>query len=140
MIRIGHDLSGRKQHHFWQTLQRGFGTQRKSNYTKVYVYQKDKPPFDTDTRNNGAERDFFDFSQGSGADELITNIENEIQNLVKHYQNGGPIEPEHSTVLSVLIAHLEIRTKFLRQSFAETTSILMKELNRWFSSPDIFKK
>lgn len=52
-------MSGRNQHHFWQLLQRGFGVERKPNYTTVYAYRKDKIPLPVGTRNIGAEKDFF---------------------------------------------------------------------------------
>lgn len=133
-------MSGRNQHHFWQVLQRGFGVQRKPDYTTVFVYQKDKPPFPVGTRNFGAERDFFDFRPGSGADDLITKTEHELQGLVRYLQNGGQVTADHTESISVLIAHLETRTKFLRQHFAEAVSDLMGELNQWFANPEIFKK
>lgn len=133
-------MSGRNQHHFWQILQRGFGVQRKPDYTTVFAYQKNRLPFPVGTRNFGAERDFFDFAPESGADDLITRTENELQGLVKHLQNGGQVSGDHTGLISVLIAHLETRTKFLREHFAETTLNLMDELNRWFSNPIIFKK
>lgn len=137
---IGEQMSGRNQHHFWQVLQRGFGVERKPDYTTVFVYQKNKPPFPVGTRNFGAERDFFDFTSGSGADDLITKTENELQGLVRYLQNGGQVTGDHTGSISVLIAHLETRTKFLRQHFAETASDLMGELSRWFANPMIFKK
>lgn len=137
---VGEQMSGRNQHHFWQVLQRGFGVQRKPDYTTVFVYQNNKPPFPVGTRNFGAERDFFDFMPGSGADELITKTENELQGLVKYLQNGGQLTGDHTGSISVLIAHLETRTKFLRQHFAETASDLLGEMNRWFANPITFKK
>lgn len=136
----GEQMSGRNQHHFWQVLQRGFGVQRKPDYTTVFVYQKNKSPFPVVPRNFGAERDFFDFTPGSGADDLITKTENTLQGLVKYLQNGGQLTGDLTGLIAELITHLETRTKFLRQHFTETTSDLLGELNRWFLNPQILKK
>lgn len=133
-------MAGRNQHYFWQVLQRGFGTERKPNYFLVYAYRKDREPFEVGTKNIGAERDFFDFSPGSGADQLVTESENEIQGLIKHFQSGGEIYEEHVEPISVLIAHLESRTKFLRQNLGEVAMDLMEEMNRWFSDSKTFKR
>ncbi|WP_323038041.1 hypothetical protein [Pararhodobacter sp.] len=133
-------MSGRNQHHFWQVLQRGFGTERKPKYTTVFVYHENTPPFQVGTRNFGAERDFFDFSPGSGADSLITSVENRLQGLVKYFQNGGQVTAGHTIEISELITHLETRTKFLRQHLAETVSDLLGDLKFWFSDPRLIKK
>jgi hypothetical protein len=133
-------MSGRNQHHFWQVLQRGFGVERKPDYTTVFVYKKNKPPFAVGTRNFGAERDFFDFTPGSGADALITKTETDLQGLVKYLQNDGQVTSDLSAPIAALIVHLETRTKFLRQHFAETVSDVMDGLNSWFANPVIFQK
>jgi len=132
-------VSGRNQHHFWQVLQRGFGTERKTDFTTVFVYQKEKIPFPVGTRNFGGERDFFDFKPGSGADALITKTEGELQGLVKYFQTGGPVTDEKIETIASLIAHLEIRTKFIRQHPAEIVSETLAELSSWFSSPEVLK-
>lgn len=133
-------MSGRNQHHFWQVLQRGFGYERKQGYTTVFAYLKDRPPFPTTTRNIGAERDFFDLAPGSGADDQITKTEDKLQSLVKYLQNGGALTADHTISLSLLIAHLETRTKFLRQHFGETVSDLLGALNHRFKNPKQFQK
>lgn len=133
-------MSGRNQHHFWQLLQRGFGVERKPNYTTVYAYRKDKIPLPVGTRNIGAEKDFFDFVPGEGADNLITKTEDKLQGLVKYLQSGGEVTNNHTEEIATLIAHLETRTNFLRQNFAESVLDLSGELNNWFSNPITFRK
>ncbi len=133
-------MAGRNQHHFWQAIQRGFGNERKPGYTSVIVYQKDKAPFPVGTRNFGAQRDFFDFEPGIGADSMITSSENELQGLVKYLQGGGCIATEHTESIASLIAHLEARTKFIREQFADIFLDLAGELNRWFSNPRVFSQ
>ncbi|MDT8853674.1 hypothetical protein RNZ50_01230 [Paracoccaceae bacterium Fryx2] len=133
-------MAGRNQHHFWQVLQRGFGIERKPGFTTVFAYQKGKPPFNVGTKNLGAERDFFDFAPGDGADDLITKTENDLQGLVRHLQNGGHLAEDHTAMIALLIAHLETRTKFLRQHLAETLSDLTGGIYSWFADPHIFQK
>lgn len=133
-------MSGRNQHHFWQVMQRGFGVERKQDFTTVFVYQKDKAPFPVGTRNFGAERDFFDFAPGSGADIAITRAENELQSLIRNFQCGEKPTDNLSASIADLISHLETRTKFFRQHLAETTSNLIGDLHKWLSSPKIFRK
>lgn len=133
-------MSGRNQHHFWQLLQRGFSVERKPNYNTVYAYSKNKDPFLVGTRNYGAERDFFDFEPGEGADVIVSKTENELQGLVRHLQNDGLVSSEQTEEVAILIEHLETRTKFFRQHLAETVVDMTAELGKWFSDPNIFRK
>lgn len=126
-------MSGRNQHHFWQLLQRGFGVERKPGYTTVYAYSKDRNPYPVSTRNYGAERDFFDFAPGEGADAQVSQTENELQGLVRHLRTGGEITRVHSEQLAKLIEHLETRTKFLRENLFGSVVDVTDGLQEWFS-------
>lgn len=133
-------MSGRKQHHFWQVIQRGFGEERKQGFTNVFAYFKGKNPIEVGTRNFGAERDFFCFSRDLEADTLITSLENSLQGLVKKLQAGYQVESDQFADISRLISHLENRTKFLREHLIDTSVVLLEELNRWFLKPTLFRK
>lgn len=122
-------MAGGNQHHVWQMLQRGFGVKRGRDH-HVWVYQKTEAPRQTATRLFGVEKHFYG-PEGAMADANITKYENENQSRIQDIRklpNGSTVDPEFA---ANLIAHLEIRTAFLRE---ESTVKLQKIMGDMFNS------
>jgi Protein of unknown function (DUF4238) len=116
-------LGGPNQHHVPQLLQRGFAI-GKGQSSQVWVYTKDRPPFLTNTRNFGAERDFYKVGEDSTADDIITDFENRVQSTIMRMQSGVLDSHLDLEIIPKLIAHLETRTKFIREEFLSVTQDL----------------
>ncbi|MGR3462104.1 MAG: DUF4238 domain-containing protein [Roseovarius sp.] len=127
-------LSGRKNHHVPQLLQRGFGTKRKKS-VQVWVYKKDKPPFPTSTANFGAERDFYIEREDRLVDDLITDFEGEIHNFIQSIRAGDQQALEDRSTIASILAHLEMRSKFLREEMMFLSDALLGELRHYLSKP-----
>ncbi|MGX0875711.1 hypothetical protein ACSSV4_000383 [Roseovarius sp. MBR-154] len=127
-------MSGRKNHHVPQLLQRGFGTKSKKS-VQVWVYSKDKPPYPTSTANFGAERDFYIEGEDTLADDLITEFEGEIHGFIRSVVNGEEQALEDRSTIASIIAHLEIRSKFLREEMMFLSDSLLGELRHYLSKP-----
>ena len=126
-------MAGNNQHHVWQMLQRGFGEKRGKDH-HVWVYSKTEPARQTATRLFGAEKHFYG-PEGSLADLNITKYENENQSTIQEIRrlpNGADVDREFA---ANLIAHLELRSAFLREDASEKMQKAMTELLRQFTSP-----
>lgn len=126
-------MAGRKHHHVPQFLQRRFGAQS-NKATQVVVYSKDKPPFKTSTANFGAERDFYANGDDFFVDDLITKYEDDIQSLFYKLELGDNATLADTITISELIAHLELRSAFLRSQLFEISGLLSSFLETLFGS------
>lgn len=131
-------MAGSRQHHIWQMLQRGFGTKRGKDH-HVWIYEKDQPPKQTVTRLHGREKYFYG-PEGSDADTNITNYENEIQSTiqdVRQLANGADVDAEFS---ATLIAHLEMRSAFLREEVSVSFQKGITALSNALASPSALRR
>lgn len=94
-------------------LQRGFGQKRGKDH-HVWIYSRNEPPRQTVTRLFGVEKHFYG-PEGSLADLNITKYENDNQSTIQEIRklpNGSEVDQNFA---ANLIAHLEMRTAFLRE-------------------------
>lgn len=127
-------MSGRKNHHVPQLLQRGFGIQGRKN-VEIWVYSKDKPPFPTSTQNFGAQRDFYIEGDDTSADDLITEFEGEMNSFIQSLRNGDLQALQDRSTIASILAHLEIRSKFFREELMFISDTLFSELKNYLSTP-----
>lgn len=127
-------MSGRKNHHVPQLLQRGFGLKQKKA-VQVCVFSKDKPSFTTSTANFGAERDFYIHEQDRLADNLITDFEGEINEFFQRLREADQEAVRDTSSISTILAHLEMRSKFLREEMSFVTKTFVHELRAYLYKP-----
>ena len=128
-------MSGRNQHHVWKHMQMGFCDEARKGEI-VWVYRKDGRVFDTNPRNHGAEKDFYEESgNNESADDVITDFETKYAPLVNRLRSGRPLS-ENIVDIPSLIAHLEVRSRFLRESLALVATELIDEMINRFLKPD----
>jgi len=115
-------------------LQRGFGEKHGRDH-HIWVYTNTKPPERTVTRLFGFEKHFYG-PAGSAADEKITEYENESQSVIQDIRklpNGSKVDPDFA---ATLIAHLEMRTEFLREDVSRKMQKGFSELVKQFKCPN----
>ncbi|NOR63077.1 MAG: DUF4238 domain-containing protein [Rhodobacteraceae bacterium] len=125
-------MAGKNHHHIWQLLQRGFGEKSHGDH-HIWVYEKGNPPKKTVTRKYGAIK-FFYGPEGSSADTNITNFENATQSFIqdaRKAENGEELDP---AILAPIIAHLEMRSMFLRDQISNLGERLLKTLRDYVAS------
>jgi hypothetical protein len=91
------------------------------------VYRKGARPFNANITNVGVEAFFYTHGDDTLADDLITDAEGAFSNLVRRLRGTIPTalsDPQ----LPQLIAHLEVRTRHLRQSFLRAGDYLVSRL------------
>lgn len=95
------------------------------------MYRRDKAPFETNVKNVGVESAFYSAAEVD-ADELITEAESSFSTLVTMLRSRAP-GPVQEPGLGPLLAHLEVRTRHLRQNFAQTAQSLASRVLDAFS-------
>lgn len=125
-------MAGKNHHHVWQMLQRGFGTKR-GKYHHIWMYDQSGEARQTSTNKFGSD-DFFYGPEGSEADKNITAFENSAQELVHIARNAAPGYNLDSSDVAPLIAHLEMRSAFLRTEISNIGRVVFETLKDHFTS------
>ena len=108
-------MAGKKHHHIWQYIQRGFATYEFNDH-HIWVYRQAGEPERTVTRLHGKEKFFFG-EENSLADTNLTNLEGQLVGFINDARiaaSGQRLDPK---VAVILVSSLEILSAFLRMEF-----------------------
>ena len=130
-------MSGKRQHSIPQFLLEGFASHKVGDAIFTWVYRKDKPPFNPNIINVGAEGYFYTQEQDTLVDDLITKAEGPLSVLVEELRNSTPGEISDPRV-PALIAHLEFRTRHFRQTVMETGGYFISRFFDFMADQDVF--
>ena len=130
-------MSGKRQHFIPRFLQEGFASHIAGDAIFAWVYRKDRPVFNTNIINVGVECLFYTREQDTLADDLITKAEGPLSALVEELRNSTPGDISDPRVPE-LIAHLEFRTRHVRQTFVQTGSYLVSRFIDFVADQDFF--
>lgn len=130
-------MAGKRQHFIPQFLQQGFASHMSGNASFTWVYRKGAQPFNSNIINVGAEGLFYTEGDDTLADDLITNAEGPFSRLVQTLRtrtSASVSDPQ----IPRLIAHLEVRTRHLRQIFLRAGNFLVSRLLDFMSDEQAF--
>lgn len=130
-------MAGDNQHFIPQFLQRGFASRKEGKTAYTWLYRSGEPPKEDRIRDIGAESQFYTEPGDTIVDDAITVAENKFGNLVNRLRTAsfGPVlEPD----IPQFVAHMEVRTRHLRQSFFEGASFVIEQLLNFISDTDAF--
>lgn len=130
-------MSGKRQHFIPRSLQQGFASHASGDATFTWVYRKATAPFNSNITNVGVEGQFYTEGENTAADDLITAAEAPFSALIQSLR-AGMSEPLLDPRLPQLIAHLEIRTRHLRQSFLQASEFLVSKMLDFMSDGEVF--
>jgi hypothetical protein len=120
-------MAGKRQHFIPRFLQEGFASHTSGDATFTWVYRRDAKAFNSNIINVGVEAAFYTEGSDTQADDLITEAEGEFAALVRYLKTERPTAISDPRV-PLLIAHLEVRTRHLRQSLLQTGELLVSRL------------
>jgi Protein of unknown function (DUF4238) len=109
-------MAGRRHHFIPRFLQEGFASHRTGDEVFTWVYRKGHPSFNTNITNVAVEGSFYSEGDDSEVDDRITDAESEFSELVRQLRTMTPGHVSDPR-LAVFIAHLEVRTRHVRQAF-----------------------
>ena len=130
-------MSGKRQHFIPRFLQEGFASHKTRDSVFTSVYRRDRPPFNTNIINVGVEGLFYTLEEDTLADDLITRAEGPLSILVEELRNSIPGDI-FDTRVPELIAHLEFRTRHVRQSVMQTGGYLVSRMIDFVGDQDFF--
>jgi hypothetical protein len=132
-------MAGKRQHFIPRFLQEGFASHRSGDATFTWVYRRDAKAFNSNIINVGVEGAFYTEGDDTQADDLITEAEGEFAALVAYLKTERPTALLDLRVPR-LIAHLEVRTRHLRQSLLQTGELLVSRLLDFMANDAAFTK
>jgi hypothetical protein len=130
-------LSGKRQHFIPQFLQEGFASHTSGEKTFTWMYRKGVPPSNPNIINVGVEGRFYTEGQDTEADDLITSAEGTFGTLIRDLR-ADLSAPLSDPQLPLMIAHLEVRTRHLRENFLQTSEALVSRLLDFLSDDEVF--
>jgi hypothetical protein len=127
-------MAGVRQHVLPRLLLKGFASRTASNEVFTFVYRKGKDAFETNIINVAVEKYFYGKDGELSADNGITDLEGRLSSLIDELrrQNDG-VQIEDSRVID-LVAHICVRTKYLRDSFRESSEFLLETISSYLSN------
>ncbi len=120
-------MSGKRQHFIPRFLQEGFASHATADNAFTWVYRKNAEPFSSNIGNVGVEGCFYADRDDMQADNLITDAEGSFATLVHKLRTTAPAAASDSAIPE-LIAHLEVRTRHLRQGLSRAGDYLVSRL------------
>jgi hypothetical protein len=131
-------MAGDRQHYLPQFLQRGFESSPHGKQT--WLFRKDAAPRLVGIRDVGVEQSFYSEAGDRAIDETITDAESlefsRLVNAARESEIGAILEGDFAR----LVAHLEVRTRHLRQSFLQISEDLWRKTVMKFQEPEFLKR
>lgn len=124
-------MAGKRQHHIWQFIQRGFGEKRGKDH-HIWVYEKGRHPRQTATRKYGVEPLFFSEGDDNAADNSITSFENSIQSHLQDLRTADHETDISPKFMAPFVTHLEMRSLFLREEMSSLGEKMLARLQDIF--------
>lgn len=129
-------MAGKRQHYLPQFLQRGFASTIEGR--KTWLYRKNVVPREVGFRDVGVEENFYNIEGDSSVDELITEIEREdFVGIIEGARAAPNGDFEPADAVATLIAHLEVRGRHLRITFAELSRRAWNDMLTYFDDSRI---
>ena len=126
-------MAGRKHHTVPQFLLRAFASRISGKEAYVWTYRRGDGGMEINTKNIGAERDFY----GHELDARITDLETRFAPLAEALRCcDGPVDIRET---GDLVAHLTLRTRALRQSAIALAAQMTDQMRQYLSNPDVLK-
>ncbi len=129
-------MSGKRHHFVPQFIQRGFASHISDGKVLTWVYRKAHSPFNTNIINVGVEKDFYTHEGSSQIDDVITEAEGRFGALLNTLRNSAAPRLENRKEIAQLIAHLETRSRNLRENFTDIGGMMMNQLIQFVSDPN----
>lgn len=130
-------MSGTRHHFIPRFLQKGFVSHVNNDEFYTWVFRKNSEPYNSNIIKSGVEKRFYSIGDDKQLDDDITEVETDFADLVNSCREKNQIEPTQFELAGRFFAHLEIRTRHIRQNFLNTTDYLLNRLLDYLDNPKI---
>ncbi|HHT9106981.1 MAG TPA: DUF4238 domain-containing protein [Candidatus Wujingus californicus] len=133
-------MAGVRHHILPRFLLKGFASRVQGGEVFTFVYRKNKPPFETNIINIGAEKYFYGERGEVSADDVITTLDSEYSYMVEELRGKGDRVEVLDTRGGEFVVHLLLRAKLLRDFFKNSFVYLTDAITEYFSDTENVKK
>ena len=131
-------MAGKRHHFVPQFLQKAFASHWVGDEAFTWVYRKGAEAFNANIKNVGVEGYFYSKDGDLELDEFITEAEGGFARLISKIRVASDISHEDCIKVAQLFAHLEIRTRHIRENFIRTGIPIMDGLMDFISNEKLF--
>jgi hypothetical protein len=128
-------MSGRNQHIIPKLLLKGFASSEKKGNVYTWWFRRGQAFQETNIQKINVEGYFYGKDREDGVDAAITKLEGKFGVLIDTLREL----PNHTDIsdseIAEFIAHLSARSRHLRQTFIESTELLLTELESYYGQP-----
>lgn len=128
-------MAGKQQHFIPQFLQKGFSSRSSKTEHYVWVYRKGVKPFNPNTKGIGQERYFYSNATDTQIDDAITDHEDNFATFCDQMRHAPNNIDDLNQKASRLLAHIEVRSKNIRESFISTSQIAFDAIFEIITDP-----
>jgi hypothetical protein len=132
-------MAGERQHFLPRFLLKGFASRTARQQYYTWVFQKGKPPFESNILNIGLAKNFYTHRDDIDADATITAQEEILSNHVQDLRRCPSHTPVDSVKSAALVTNIVLRTKSLRQAFQDPTEYFLHSLLRTLAVPGVMQ-
>jgi len=129
-------MAGDRQHILPRFLLKGLASRVTGREIFTWVYRKEEKVFEANIKNIGVERNFYGREGELTADAEITNLENEFGILLDKLRAKSDQTEIHDPRVAEFVAHLCVRTRHLRESFLESSEVLLSKIPKHLFNVD----
>ena len=134
-------MAGKRHHILPRFLLRGFASKEEGKNIYCWVFRKHGDPFEANITNVAVSKNFYSIDDSTEVDDAITDAEGTFASVVNNLRSlDEPTAIDHYNVISEFFAHLEVRTRHLRESLLESSNLLINELFEFFKDTEAVKK
>lgn len=132
-------MAGIRQHIIPRFLLKGFASKTSKKAVFTWVFRSDGKIFESKIVHIGVEKYFYEIDGEDSIDDEITGIEKGFAVLLDELRREDDGYKITNPKLAEFICHLSLRTKHLRDSLIDSTSILAQALTGFLSDKDNFR-
>jgi len=132
-------MSGVRQHYLPQFLLKGFNSKIKGKEFYTWVFSNKGPPFETNTRKIGIEKEFYDSRSTLSLDDNITEIESKSASYLHDLRKIKNDERLDASKGPEIINHIFVRVKNIRSAIINVLDFLFGILIENLSSSETFQ-
>lgn len=128
-------MSGVRQHFIPRFLQKGFRTPGNGKIVRCWVYEQNKPPRSANIQDVGLERYFYAINSEPDLDDKISDAERDVYAPLVDSLRAGNLSAAVVESIPGLLAHLEIRSRHVRQNMQSMVDECATGILEHFSDP-----
>jgi Protein of unknown function (DUF4238) len=133
-------MAGIKQHYLPRLLLKGFASRTSGKEIFTWAYRKGQSVFEPNINDFSAERNFYGKQGARNVDDQITTLEGEYAEFIEILRAQEDSTAIHDDRIVQFVTHILVRTKHLRESFSQSSNILMDKISERLSDSENIKR